>query len=117
MSVRCAAARTADRLALRFAPNAERQPHAQTCLACQARAARIRLLERRVGGLRGELVGAPPGFVEEVMARVAVPDAPEAGHVAKPHDTARVVGAGLGVTAAIAVAVAAGRRLRRTAAA
>jgi len=44
--------------------------HAETCLRCQAEAARYRTLHRRLGSLSGELLNAPATLVPTVVARI-----------------------------------------------
>jgi anti-sigma factor RsiW len=48
--------------------------HVETCLACQAEAAKYRTLRRRMGALADEIQAAPQELVPAVVERIAVPD-------------------------------------------
>ena len=78
--------------------------HVETCLACQAEAARYRTLRHRLGGLADQRMTAPATLVPSVVIRIENPDLEETG------DRRAVVR-----RAAIAVSAAAGAAVAATA--
>lgn len=76
--------------------------HVETCLTCQAEAARYRTLRRRLGGLIEETLKAPSTLVPSVVARIESPDVDEAS-----GRSAVIRRAAIAVSAAAGAAVAA----------
>ena len=89
--------------------------HAGSCLRCQARDSRNRVIRRELTRLGSETVGAPPYLAASVMARLGdqAPEHPRRGVLAGPV-ARRVAAAGVGVTAAAAAAVITGLALRKS---
>jgi anti-sigma factor RsiW len=76
MNARCVVVRmrlpgvdTVDELGERLAA------HAETCLRCQAEAARYRTLRRRLGSLSSDEVAAPATLVPSVVTRIELEEA------------------------------------------
>ena len=80
--------------------------HVETCLRCQAEAARHRALRRRLGALSRDVITAPITLVPSVVARIEV-DEPET-------ETPRDLRVGLR-RAAVAMSAAAGAAVAATA--
>jgi anti-sigma factor RsiW len=71
--------------------------HMESCLACQAEAARYRRLQRSLGGLATRVQSAPVGLVANVEARL---DGVEPEPMTAPARAARVAAAAGAVVAA-----------------
>lgn len=76
--------------------------HVETCLTCQAEAARYRTLKRRLGGLAEETLQAPSTLVPSVVARIE-----NSGAEVKGDRSAAIRRAAIAVSAAAGAAVAA----------
>lgn len=71
MSTTCAAARIRiRRLGTGEIPGGRLGAHARSCLRCQLESARSRSVQRRLAGLADEVVAAPAGIPEAVVARI-----------------------------------------------
>jgi len=77
--------------------------HVDTCLTCQAEAARYRTLRRELGALAGTTVRAPDTLVPSVTARIGQPARDE-----EPRRGLTLRAAAIAASAAAGAAVAAG---------
>lgn len=78
--------------------------HRETCLVCQADAARLRGVSRDLGGLEGETVPAPGGLHTQVMATLPRQDASDPRRPLVVRLVARwVTGIGVAVAALVAI--------------
>jgi hypothetical protein len=87
--------------------------HRESCLRCQAAAARDRSLRKALAGLAGDLVPAPAGLHPAVMARLGRQDAADPRRDLAARAAARYTAAA-GLAAAAAVALAAGLARRHS---
>ena len=95
-------------------PGPWRTSHRASCLRCQASAARARVLERDLRALRHDLIPAPPGLANAVMADLGPQDSFGPRRILQLQRLSRQATAGV-VAAATGVAVAMGllRRKKR----
>jgi anti-sigma factor RsiW len=88
--------------------------HRESCLRCQAAAARDRSLQRALRGLAAELMPAPAGLHSAVMARLGRQDAADPRRNLAARAAARyTAAAGLATAAAVALAAGLARRHSR----
>jgi anti-sigma factor RsiW len=91
--------------------------HVETCLTCQAEAARYRTLRRRLGTLADETISAPETLVPAVVAGMEPPAEDERrGTALKRAAIAASAAAGAAVAAGAGTIIVMGLRRTRTAA-
>ena len=86
--------------------------HRETCLRCQADAARLRGVSRDLSVLEGEVVSAPGGLHTQVMATLPIQDAADPRRPLVMRIVARWVTA-IGVAVATLVAIITRQARRR----
>ena len=88
--------------------------HVQTCLRCQAEAAKYRSLQRRLGALEETTYPAPEGLVSSVMRRLSDPVAalkPTRRHLVPSRATIAAAATGAAVVATAGTVAVMLRRL------